>query len=72
MSFENTTVLTTGDRRAPTIHGDGGRTRDVTCVENVRDANVRPCVADAGDVPGRVSNVGCGERDGAEPVREVP
>jgi UDP-N-acetylglucosamine 4-epimerase len=50
------------DRRAPTIHGDGGQTRDFTYVDNVVDANMRACLADGGAVVGEVFNIGCGER----------
>lgn len=45
---------------APTIHGDGGQTRDFTFVANVVAANL---AAMKGDVPpGSVINVGGGER----------
>ena len=48
--------------RAPTIHGDGGQTRDFTYVENVVEANLKACLAPAGRVSGQLFNVGCGER----------
>lgn len=48
--------------RAPTIHGDGGQTRDFTYIENVVEANLKACLAPAGDASGQVFNVGCGER----------
>ena len=45
---------------APTIHGDGGQTRDFTYIENVVAANL---AAMHGEVPtGSVINVGGGER----------
>jgi len=45
---------------APTIHGDGGQTRDFTYVDNVVAANL---AAMQGDVPaGSIINVGGGER----------
>ncbi len=50
------------DGRAPTIHGDGGQTRDFTYVENVVHANFLACVASGDGVVGEVFNVGCGER----------
>ncbi|HKJ02998.1 MAG TPA: NAD-dependent epimerase/dehydratase family protein, partial [Longimicrobiales bacterium] len=48
--------------RAPTIHGDGGQTRDFTYIDNVVEANLKACVAPARAASGRVFNVGCGER----------
>jgi len=48
--------------RAPTIHGDGGQTRDFTYIENVVEANLKACVAPAARASGLVFNVGCGER----------
>ena len=48
--------------RAPTIHGDGGQTRDFTHVDNVVDANLRACEVPPEGVCGEVFNVGCGER----------
>ena len=47
---------------APTIHGDGGQTRDFTYVDNVVAANLLACDAPREKVAGRVFNVGCGER----------
>ena len=47
---------------APTIHGDGGQTRDFTYIDNVVEANLRAAEADAAAVNGRTFNVGCGER----------
>lgn len=46
----------------PTIHGDGGQTRDFTFVDNVVEANLRACFAPPDSVIGEVFNVGCGER----------
>ena len=48
--------------QAPTIHGDGGQTRDFTYIDNVVDANLRACTAPPEGVSGEVFNVGCGER----------
>jgi nucleoside-diphosphate-sugar epimerase len=48
------------DGRRPTIHGDGGITRDFTYVDNVVTANL--LAAAAPDVAGRTMNVACGER----------
>jgi len=48
--------------RAPTIHGDGGQTRDFTYIENVVEANLKACLAPAAGASGQVFNVGCGER----------
>ena len=48
--------------QAPTIHGDGGQTRDFTYIANVVDANLRACTTPAEGVSGEVFNVGCGER----------
>jgi nucleoside-diphosphate-sugar epimerase len=60
--------------RAPTIHGDGGQTRDFTYVENVVEANLKACLAPAG-ASGQVFNVGCGERISVrrlwEEIREI-
>jgi nucleoside-diphosphate-sugar epimerase len=46
----------------PVIFGDGQQGRDFTFVDNVVQANLRACAADAKDVAGRVFNVACGER----------
>ena len=48
--------------RVPTIHGDGGQTRDFTYVENVVEANLLACFAPPEGVSGEVFNVGCGDR----------
>ena len=48
--------------RAPTIHGDGGQTRDFTYVDNVVEANLRAMLAGPEGVSGEVFNVGCGDR----------
>jgi nucleoside-diphosphate-sugar epimerase len=48
--------------RSPMVEGDGEQTRDFTYVENVVDANLRACHADAAGVAGEVFNVGCGDR----------
>ncbi len=48
------------DGRAPTIHGDGGQTRDFTYVANVVDGVLRACHADG--VSGQVINVATGGR----------
>ncbi|MCP5022062.1 MAG: SDR family oxidoreductase [bacterium] len=46
--------------RAPTIFGDGGQTRDFTCIENVVNANLLALDSDL--EPGSVINVGGGEK----------
>ncbi len=47
--------------RAPTIHGDGGQTRDFTFIRNVVEANI--AAAGAGDeASGKVVNIACGDR----------
>ena len=46
--------------RAPTIYGDGGQTRDFTCIDNVVSANLLALEADL--EPGAVINVGGGEK----------
>ncbi len=46
--------------RAPTIHGDGEQSRDFTYVDNAVQANLLAMDADV--APGRVYNVGGGER----------
>ncbi len=46
--------------RSPTIHGDGGQTRDFTYVANVVDGVLRACEAPA--VAGQVFNVATGGR----------
>jgi UDP-N-acetylglucosamine 4-epimerase len=46
---------------APTIHGDGEQTRDFTYIDNVIQANLKSCYADA-SACGKAYNVGCGDR----------
>ncbi|HKT13308.1 MAG TPA: SDR family oxidoreductase [Terriglobia bacterium] len=46
--------------QTPTIFGDGEQSRDFTYIENTVDATLRACTAP--DAPGRVINVGTGER----------
>jgi len=46
--------------RRPTIHGDGGQTRDFTYIDNVVAANL--AAMEASIEPGTVINVGAGER----------
>lgn len=45
----------------PTIHGDGGQTRDFTYVANVVRANLIACTAPE-EAVGRTFNIGCGDR----------
>lgn len=45
---------------SPTIHGDGGQTRDFCYIDNVVEANLKALEAPA--APGNVYNVACGER----------
>jgi UDP-glucose 4-epimerase len=45
----------------PTIYGDGLQTRDFCYVDNVVEANLLACSADAARVGGQVINIGCGE-----------
>lgn len=47
---------------SPTIHGDGGQTRDFTHIDNAVRANFLACHSDAEGVCGEVFNVGCGYR----------
>lgn len=47
---------------APTIYGDGETSRDFTYIENVVQANLRACSADAAKCAGEVMNVACGDR----------
>ena len=49
--------LLAGER--PTIHGDGGQSRDFTYVENVIEANLRACLAHE-EADGEVFNVAAG------------
>src|SRR5947208_2603828 len=51
-------ALTSG--KQPTIHGDGGQSRDFTFVADVVQANL--LAADAPGVSGRVFNVACGKQ----------
>jgi UDP-N-acetylglucosamine/UDP-N-acetyl-alpha-D-glucosaminouronate 4-epimerase len=44
------------------VYGDGEQSRDFTYVENVVEANLNAMRAD--DAPGKVFNIGCGERVG--------
>src|SRR4029077_10860757 len=46
----------------PTIHGDGGQSRDFTYIDNVVHANLLACKAPASEVAGRVFNVATGTR----------
>ncbi len=48
------------ERRAPTIHGDGGQTRDFTYVGDVVEANL--CAARTPDLPPGPVNVGGGQQ----------
>ncbi|MBN1670533.1 MAG: SDR family oxidoreductase [Kiritimatiellae bacterium] len=47
--------------QGPTIHGDGGQTRDFTFVEDVVRANLAACDAPA-EAAGGVFNIACGQR----------
>lgn len=49
------------ENRSPTIHGDGGQTRDFTFVTNVVDGALRASQADT-DVSGKVINVATNSR----------
>ncbi len=46
--------------KTPAIFGDGEQSRDFTYVENAADATLRACVSP--EAPGRIINVGVGER----------
>ncbi|MDB2363905.1 SDR family oxidoreductase [Flavobacteriales bacterium] len=48
--------------KAPTIHGDGGQTRDFTFVENAVQANIRACFTENSDAFGEAYNVAVAER----------
>ncbi|RJP72357.1 MAG: SDR family oxidoreductase [Candidatus Abyssobacteria bacterium SURF_17] len=48
--------------KPPTVHGDGGQSRDFCYVDNVVSANLLACSAPAEQVAGKVFNVACGER----------
>jgi UDP-glucose 4-epimerase len=50
------------NREQPTIFGDGSQSRDFTYVDNVVQANLLACTAEAKDVMGRVFNVATGRR----------
>ncbi len=50
------------ERDQPIIFGDGEQGRDFTYVDNVVSANLLAMAAPAGNVTGRVFNIGCGER----------
>ena len=54
------TAMLAGQR--PTIYGDGEQSRDFTYVDNVVQANLKACLAPAGQCAGGVFNVACGER----------
>ena len=54
------TQMLKGDQ--PTIFGDGKQSRDFTFVENVVDANLLACKAEAKEVAGRVFNVATARR----------
>ena len=47
-------------QRSVMVYGDGEQSRDFTYVENVVEANL--LAMQAGDAPGKVFNIGCGER----------
>ena len=49
------------DGEAPTIHGDGGQTRDFTYVANAVHANLNACLH-AERAAGQVMNIACGDR----------
>lgn len=46
--------------KAPTVNGDGEQSRDFTYVDNAVSANLLACTAP--DAPGKVFNIGCGDR----------
>jgi nucleoside-diphosphate-sugar epimerase len=52
-------ILQAGD--TPTIHGDGGQTRDFTYVDNAVDANLLG-TENAANAEGRTVNIACGAR----------
>jgi len=54
------TQMLNGDQ--PTIFGDGKQSRDFTFVDNVVDANLLACKAEAREVAGRVFNVATARR----------
>jgi len=47
-------------KESVTVYGDGEQSRDFTYIDNVIDANL--LALHAKDVPGKVCNIGCGER----------
>ena len=47
-------------RKPITVYGDGEQSRDFTYVDNVVEANL--IAMGVGDAPGKVFNIGCGER----------
>jgi nucleoside-diphosphate-sugar epimerase len=47
--------------QAPTIHGDGGQSRDFTYIDNVVQANLRAAAAGP-EADGKVYNIACGLR----------
>ena len=49
------------DGKSPTIHGDGGQTRDFTYIDNAVQANIKGFFASS-DASNQVFNVACGER----------
>ena len=52
--------LMNGER--PTIHGDGGQSRDFTYIENVIEANLKACLAGA-EADGEAFNIAYGGRE---------
>lgn len=50
------------DEKPPTVHGDGGQSRDFCYVDNAVAANLLACSAPAERVAGGVFNIACGER----------
>ena len=53
-------LLLRGER--PTIHGDGGQSRDFTYVENVIEANLKACLA-PDEASGQAFNIAYGGRE---------
>lgn len=49
------------DGKPPTIHGDGGQTRDFTYIDNAVQANIRGFFA-SNEAGNEVYNIACGER----------
>ena len=49
------------DGRSPTVHGDGGQTRDFTYIDNVVHGNLLACKAPA-EATGQVYNLACGDK----------